>query len=119
MATADVLSPSPAPLSTFHSSTTSKRNTPQDVNTVLNYFKPTEDGSPPHATYIDRPDTYKRPSEAHRSIVRDVRGREKDYTLDGNGFQVHSNSANEKDFLDDEKIKTGYYAEVEQLLKDV
>jgi hypothetical protein len=119
MATADVLSPSPAPLSTFHSSTTSKNNNPQDVNTVLNYFKPNEDGSPPHPTYIDRPETYERPFEAHPATVRDVRGREQDYTLDKQGFQVHRNSANEKDFLDDEKIKSGYYAETEQLLKDV
>jgi hypothetical protein len=51
--------------------------------------------------------------------VRDVRGRENEYTLDGNGFQIHRQSANEKEFLDDEKIKSGYYAETEQLLKDV
>jgi hypothetical protein len=51
--------------------------------------------------------------------VRDVRGREKDFTLDENGFQLHRHTASEKDFLDDEKIKAGYYAETEQLLKDV
>ncbi|KAF1848187.1 uncharacterized protein K460DRAFT_333958 [Cucurbitaria berberidis CBS 394.84] len=63
--------------------------------------------------------TYDRPFEVHPATIRDVRGSENKYTLDGNGFQFHRNSAQEKDFLDDEKIKSGYYAETEQLLKDV
>jgi hypothetical protein len=50
--------------------------------------------------------------------VRDVRGRESEFSLDKNGFEFYRNTAKEKDFLDDEKIKRGYYAEVEQLLKD-
>lgn len=50
--------------------------------------------------------------------MRDVRGNEKDYTLDKNGFQFYRHTASEKDFLDDEQIKSGYYAETEQLLKD-
>lgn len=121
MATAGVISPSPAPTHTPHiiqSSTASGSNGPQDVNTVLHYHKPNEDGSPPHPTYVDRPETYDRPTEVHPVTVRDVRGREKDFTLDGNGFQLHRHTASEKDFLDDEKIKNGYYAETEQLLKD-
>jgi hypothetical protein len=122
MATAAVISPSSAPThtpQTAQSTTTVNSTGPQDVDTVLHYYKPNEDGSPPHATYTNRPETYDRATEVHPVTVRDVRGREKDYTLDGNGFQIHRQSANEKDFLDDEKIKSGYYAETEQLLKDV
>jgi hypothetical protein len=122
MATAAVISPSTAPTHTSHtvqSSNTSSSTRPQDVNTVLHYHKPNEDGSPPHPTYVDRPETYDRPTEVHPVTVRDVRGREKDFTLDENGFQLHRHTASEKDFLDDEKIKAGYYAETEQLLKDV
>ncbi|KAF1937514.1 hypothetical protein EJ02DRAFT_385542 [Clathrospora elynae] len=70
------------------------------------------------STLDDGTTTFERPFEVHPVTVRDVRGREKDFTLDGNGFQFYRNTANEKDFLDDEKIKAGYYAEVEQLLKD-
>jgi hypothetical protein len=122
MATAAVISPSSAPThtpQTTQSTINTSKPGPQDVNTVLHYHKPNEDGSPPHPTYVDRPETYDRPTEVHPVTVRDVRGREREYTLDGNGFQIHRQSANEKDFLDDDKIKSGYYAETEQLLKDV
>ena len=40
------------------------------------------------------------------------------YTLDSHGFQIYPHAATEKDFVDDEQIKAGYYPETEQLLKD-
>ena len=40
------------------------------------------------------------------------------YTLDSHGFQIYPHTATEKDFVDDEQIKAGYYPETEQLLKD-
>jgi hypothetical protein len=122
MATAAVVVPSSAPThtpQTTQSTTATSKTGSQDVNTVLHYHKPNEDGSPPHPTYVDHPETYDRPTEVHPVTVRDVRGRETEYTLDSNGFQIHRQITNEKEFLDDEKIKIGYYAETEQLLKDV
>jgi hypothetical protein len=92
---------------------------PHDVKTILNYHKENEDGSPPHPTYVDRPETYYRPVESHSVTVRDVTGHEDGYSLDRNGFQFYRHTASEKDFLDDEQIKQGYYKETEQLLKDV
>lgn len=89
------------------------------VDTVLNFFKPSEDGSPPPPTYVGRPETYERPIDTHKARIYDVTGEEDKYTLDGQGFQFVSHVSNEKDFLDDEKIKEGYYKEVDQLLKDV
>ena len=121
MATAAVIPPSSTPThnpQTLQSTTPSTTSGPQDVHTVLHYYKPNADGSPPHPTYTDRPETYERPFEVHPATVRDVRGSENKYTLDGNGFQFYRHSAQEKDFLDDEQIKSGYYAETEQLLKD-
>ncbi|CAO2654540.1 Nn.00g112730.m01.CDS01 [Neocucurbitaria sp. VM-36] len=121
MATAAVVPPSSTPThspQTLQSTTSSTKSGPQHVQTVLHYYKPNADGSPPHPTYTDRPETYNRPSEVHPVSVRDVRGNENKYTLDGNGFQFYRNTAQEKDFLDDDKIKSGYYAETEQLLKD-
>lgn len=121
MATAAVISPSSTPThtpQTLQSATASKPTGPQDVQTVLNYYKPNEDGSPPHPTYVERPETYDRPFETHHATVRDVRGSDKEYTLDKNGFEFYRHTAQEKDFQDDDKIKDGYYAETEQLLKD-
>ncbi|SPO06037.1 related to 7alpha-cephem-methoxylase P8 chain [Cephalotrichum gorgonifer] len=92
---------------------------PRDIHTELNYFKDNEDGSPPHPTYIQRPETFERPAETHPAVIHDVRGREADYTLDGNGFEFIRYPTSEKDFLDDDHIKAVYYPDVERLLKDV
>lgn len=90
-----------------------------DVETTLYFHKDNEDGSPPHAVYVDRPETYDRPVESHAVTVQDIRGEEDKYTLDAAGFQVHGHVSVEKDFADDEQIKAQYYPETEQLLKDV
>ena len=90
----------------------------RDVKTTLNYYKANEDGSPPHPTYVDKPETYARPSEPLDVTVNDIRGEDHLYSLDKNGFQIYRHTAKEKDFLNDEQIKAGYYPEVEQLLKD-
>jgi hypothetical protein len=122
MATAAVQLPQSTPTFShqiLNESAKSSTTKTHDVQTTLNYYKPNEDGSPPHPTYVDRPETYDRPVEPHNVTVHDVTGREKEYTLDGNGFQFHRHTSVEKDFLDDEQIKAQYYPETEQLLKDV
>jgi hypothetical protein len=124
MATAAVQTPQPTPyFSQQLSNTTASANNiptpkPHDVDTVLYYHKPNADGSPPHPTYVDRPETYERPTEAHPTTVHDVRGTEKQYLLDQNGFQFYKHASAEKAFADDNEIKKAYYAETEQLLKD-
>ncbi|KAF2682293.1 hypothetical protein K458DRAFT_444352 [Lentithecium fluviatile CBS 122367] len=62
--------------------------------------------------------TYDRPFEVHAATVRDVRGKESEYTLDGNGFQFYKHTSEEKEFVDDEKIREVYYPETEALLKE-
>jgi hypothetical protein len=119
MATSEPLLPTAAPTSFTPLSSQGPVSPSHDVDTTLNYFKPNEDGSPPHPTYVDRPETYDRPVESHPVRITDISGRESDYTLDKNGFQVHTQTAREKDFLDDDHIKSVYYPETEQLLKDV
>lgn len=51
--------------------------------------------------------------------MQDVSGRENEFTLDKNGFQFVEHTSQEKDFDDEERITGVYYAEVEQLLKEV
>ncbi len=50
--------------------------------------------------------------------VHDIAGEEDKYGLDSHGFQIYRHVSNEKDFVDEDKIKAEYYPEVEQLLKD-
>jgi hypothetical protein len=121
MATAAVQLPQSTPTFShqiLNTSTPSTQPKTHDVATTLNYYKPNEDGSPPHPTYVDRPETYDRPVETHPVTVHDVTGREKEYTLDGNGFQFYRHTSVEKEFVDEEQIKEKYYLETEQLLKD-
>ncbi|KAJ5170774.1 uncharacterized protein N7500_003557 [Penicillium coprophilum] len=91
---------------------------PHHVQTTLNFFKENEDGSPPAPAYIGRPETYEQPLYPLPATIHDISGHELDYKLDSHGFQLYYHESQEKDFLDDEKIKTAYYAETEQLLKD-
>lgn len=85
---------------------------------TLNYYKPNADGSPPHTTYYDRPETYHREVEPHTVTIHDVSGDEDKYTLDGNGFQFVERPATEIEFRDDAQIRASYYPETEQLLND-
>lgn len=91
----------------------------KDVASSLNFHKDNEDGSPPAPSYVDRPETYERPVSTHSVTIQDVRGREEHFNIYTQGFQIHSHSSQEKDFLDEDRIKEVYYPETEQLLKGV
>ncbi|KAH8161754.1 hypothetical protein CIB48_g6493 [Xylaria polymorpha] len=121
MASADVQAPTGS-LPTFFTEglqAAGGPTSPSEVEAVLNYFKANEDGSPPAPSYVDRPETYERPVAPERVKITNIAGREAEFTLDKQGFQVVPNVAQEKDFVDDEHIKAVYYPETEQLLKDV
>lgn len=90
-----------------------------DVTANLNFYLDSADGSPPPPTYVDKPETYQQKKDTHPVLIKDIAGEEDKYTLDRNGFQVFQRAVTERDFVDDEQIKAGYYAETEKLLKDV
>jgi len=50
--------------------------------------------------------------------VHDISGEIDEYSLDDHGFQYVNHESKDKDFFDEEKIKSEYYPEIEQLLKD-
>ncbi|OTB08297.1 hypothetical protein M426DRAFT_316926 [Hypoxylon sp. CI-4A] len=119
MASPDVQLPNAAPsFAASGLSATASSASPYDVDTILNFYKDPEDGSAPHPSYVDKPDSYERPVDSHPVHITAVNGHEDEYTLDKNGFQYHRHVSNEKDFLDDDHIKAVYYPETEQLLKD-
>ncbi|EGX90685.1 hypothetical protein CCM_07105 [Cordyceps militaris CM01] len=90
-----------------------------DVTTTLNFYLPNADGSPPPPTYVGKPESYQQQRDTHPVVIKDIAGDEDAYTLDRNGFQVVQRGVTERDFVDDDQIQAGYYAETEQLLKDV
>lgn len=51
--------------------------------------------------------------------IQDLRGREVDFNLDKQGFQLLRHTSVEKDFKDEHKIKSVIYPETEALLKSV
>ncbi|ESZ90872.1 hypothetical protein SBOR_8741 [Sclerotinia borealis F-4128] len=91
--------------------------TPHDIQGVLNYYLDPEDGSPPEPNYVNKVTSYDRPVHSVELTVHDIRGSEDQYTLDTTGFQVVNHVSQEKDFVDEEKIKNDYYKETEELLK--
>ncbi|KLO08365.1 methyltransferase [Schizopora paradoxa] len=94
---------------------------PHDVPTTLNYYTPIGDDSEPPFTYaIDPPPgvpTSNYGQDPHPTIIHDVRGKEDTVSLDKTGFQFVKHVSEEKDFLDEDRIKSVYYKEVEALLK--
>ncbi|KAI5120780.1 hypothetical protein M0805_004742 [Coniferiporia weirii] len=90
-----------------------------DVPTTLNYYIPSGDEAP-FVYVMDPPEG--RPShnlgaEPHPALIHDVRGKEDTVGLDKTGFQFVKHTSTETEFLDEERIRTVYYKEVEELLK--
>ena len=54
---------------------------------------------------------------SHERPVTNIRGHEHEYGIDVSGFSVYHEPAQEKSFRDDQAVRTGYYQEVETLLR--
>ncbi|KAH9851518.1 hypothetical protein C2E23DRAFT_860439 [Lenzites betulinus] len=96
--------------------------TPHDVQTTLNYFAPVDDEAPYRYIYLTPPagkPEHNLGDDPRPVVVHDARGREDDFSLDVNGFQFVRHVSAEKEFVDEDAIKTGYYKEIEELLKNV
>ena len=94
---------------------------PRDVHTTIHYYTPSPDGQPPEVIIqadgksIDKC----QPKDPRSVIIRDVRGREADFTLDQHGFQIRRLRSGETAFDDEERIKAVYYPEIEALLRGI
>ncbi|KAM3065882.1 hypothetical protein ACMFMF_010508 [Clarireedia jacksonii] len=94
-----------------------------DTVVSLNYFRPPEDGSVPF-NYVEEPPAGQ-PQRNYGDFdiqvpITDIRGRESEYTLDKDAFEVIPQvpESAEKEFKDDDSIKKNYYPEVEKLILD-
>ncbi|KAF8599890.1 hypothetical protein BDV93DRAFT_477005 [Ceratobasidium sp. AG-I] len=90
------------------------------VDTRINYFSPPVDGAKPYQ-WIDSGVEPRRNWETVEFTVKaeNVRGHEKDFTLDKSGFEFHHVPSTEKAFEDDEVIRKGYYEESIQHIKNL
>ena len=91
----------------------------KEIEAEFTYYKDPGDGKPPHQAFIDRPETFARPAETVTKTVHNIRGQEDQYSLDKTGFQAVKHVSQEKDFLDEERIRNVYYPEIEELMKKV
>ena len=95
--------------------------TPKTLTSTLHYLKR---GAEKPAYYrIDPPPgtpKWNGEDDMREVTIEDARGREAEFTLDRNGFQLVKapTAMTHDDFYDPEVIKRVYYPEVEQLLKD-
>jgi hypothetical protein len=90
------------------------------VKAELNYLVPTRER--PRTYTFDPPDGAPRSTvvnEPHEVRIIDVRRVLADLTLDEEGFALVQHRSAVRDFYDEEEVKRVYYAEAEQLLKDL
>ncbi|KAH9939814.1 hypothetical protein B0H21DRAFT_31508 [Amylocystis lapponica] len=92
---------------------------PRDVSTTLNYYASVGDGKPYQYTFEPPAGTERTNigTEPKPVVIHDVRGKEDTVSLDTTGFQFVKYPSVEKDFADEEAIKTKYYQEVEDILR--
>ena len=92
-----------------------------DVTATLNFYHPPADPAERPYNLVGKTDQDRNYSDDPQQVViRDARGRESDFTLDRDAFQILRSvpESAERDFADDASIKKNYYPEVERLLLD-
>lgn len=95
---------------------------PRNVHTELSYYTPPADGSPQLPIYItDGKTRVKTVQVFHPVTIHDVRGSGEEHTLDLSGIQFveHRSALQGEDFDDEERIKGGYYGEIEDILRSL
>ncbi|KAG8711405.1 hypothetical protein FRC11_002862 [Ceratobasidium sp. 423] len=88
------------------------------IETHINYFTPPADGSKPYQ-WVDEVEEPPRNWTAAQVPVKveNVRGREREFTLDSAGFEFHNIPSREKNFESDESIRAVYYEDSIETLK--
>ena len=91
----------------------------KSLTTTLHYLKR---GAEKPARYVNDPppgvSQWNGIDDPREIRIEDGRGREHEFTLDRNGFQLVKAPTQVRDFYSDEEVKRTYYREVERLLRD-
>lgn len=92
---------------------------PESINTDVSYFLSPEDGGGSTHYIVGSVGSRRRKFDPHPTRIINIRGKEEFFSLDTHGFELVRYPAEEKEFADDEKIKEGYYHEVEKMMKEL
>jgi hypothetical protein len=88
------------------------------IRTTLHYLKR---GSEKPTRYVEEPPpgipAWNGIDDPREIIIEDARGREAEFTIDTNGFELVRSPSRVKDFYVPDEVKAVYYPEVEQLLR--
>ena len=90
----------------------------KDIEAVISYWKDDGSGIPNPETdaelFFGHAD-----EDNHSMLIRDIRGTESRLSLDTNGFEVHILPKKERDPTNEEVVKTEYFKEICDLIKNM
>lgn len=89
---------------------------PRHVTAKMNYYLPASRGGM-DAFHAGTVGDKRKKRDTHTMRISDIRGREHEFTMDKQGFQLVKFESSEKTFDDDERIQERYYPECEDLIK--
>jgi hypothetical protein len=89
------------------------------VETTISYWRDSGDGSLPDTNYYKELLFGHTDEDKHNVTVRDIRGTESVYSLDTHGFEIRKLSSKERDITNQEVVKTEYYDEISNLIKEM
>lgn len=89
---------------------------PRHVTAKMNYYLPASRGGH-DAFHAGTVGDKRKKRDTHAMPISDIRGREHEFTMDKQGFQIVKFESSEKMFDDDERIQERYYPECEELIK--
>ncbi|KAK4501053.1 hypothetical protein PRZ48_006859 [Zasmidium cellare] len=109
-----------------HQQSLREANARPPVQIIVNYWNSEDDHIPAmdkSMPFLDRKMAFVRYQMDHEDrqtvAVHDMRGREDEFSLGKQGFQLVRRQAKTQSFANDEEIKTSYYPEVETLMKEI
>lgn len=91
----------------------------KDIEAVISYWLDPGDGSLPDPENDAEIFLGHHDEENRIMHIRDMRGAETSFSLDTNGFEVHTIPKKERDFMDEEIVRTEYFIEISDLIKRV
>lgn len=86
------------------------------TTTIFKHIDPASSTSAKPWTKVDGPGSSFKMND-HERTVHNIRDQASQFTTDNSGFAVYNSPANEKLFTDDAAVRSGYYKEVESLLR--